>query len=154
MSPTVFYREMLRHRQTLFLSILALALAGCSGPPVSLSRIGGEKRYTSQDAVGVYIEEPIASRVESLWGPFGEERVRVVTGDVWKRLFVGFSDSRSRLLVTSTKLEESMAGGGFTIRYTYTVHATLSVDGHTVEIESNGTRAAAVAALSAMRQAV
>ena len=80
--------------------------------------------------------------------------MRYSTDTIWGKVFYGASDSPAKFEVISSKLDSSMAGGGFAARYTYDVEGKLTFGGKEYPIKAHGTRAAAIQIFSARRQAV
>lgn len=144
--PVVSHPQIMR----ILACIVAAALvAGCGTPaPVHLAEIPGEKRIAPTDPVLVAISPELASRIEKV----GD--LPVVTGETWRAVFIGDSSARWRFELTSSKLEQSIAGAGFTMRMTYTAEGILTNGSQRFTVSGQGSRAAGMAVPSAMRQAV
>jgi len=138
--------------RAVLLFLMALLTAGCASGPMILPE-SREPRLTTDDAVAVALSDQDKLRVDRYVMAFGEYRYGVETGPIWAKAFVG-APGDSTFKVVSAELRETIAAGGFALRYTYTVVGELSYDGTTVPITATGTRAAAMATMSAMRQAV
>lgn len=135
------------------LTLGLLLLSGCATGPMKISA-GGEQRLTSDDAVKVSLSEADRHRVDRYIMALGSEsKYGVETGPVWQRGFTG-KEGDPAFRITSAELRQTLAGGGFTSRYTYTVTGELSYHGHVSPITASGSRAAAMAMTSAIRQAV
>jgi len=130
---------------------LLLFFMGCaSSGPIDLNT-PGEQRLSVADQVDVVLSSEDANRVE----PVIPGKETASTGSVWKRAFVGKEGiSPASIRIVSSELRQNLAGGGFVMRYTYTVEAVLTIGDRQVHLKGEGTRAASTAMLSAMRQAV
>lgn len=140
------------------LLLLVLCMASCGTPPtrVILLDAGGEDRVAPTALVNISLDEDIPGRMETCNNILGGEikNLKYATGAVWKRVFFGTPTAPAKLELKSTVLDESVAGGGFTVRYTYTVTAKLVVGDKTYPISANGSKAAATNLESARREAV
>jgi hypothetical protein len=133
------------------LVVFILFLSGCAAPMTLRLDDSGEQRLTDADSVNVALAFGDAERIDRI----GSTSTSALTGPIWKRAFCGKTDSAlGSLTVRNATLKQSLSGAGFTIRYTYTVEAVLRVGTNDVVLKATGSRAAAMAAGSAMRQAV
>jgi hypothetical protein len=131
-----------------------LVLAGCASGPLAIDEIDStEHRISADDAVDVYLSKSDWTRIDPYLRVFGKDRHGIATGGIWRLAFHGGA-SDPPLRIKSAVLTESLAAGGFTTRYTYTVECELTYRGRLYPIRAEGTRAAAMMTLAAMRQAV
>lgn len=143
--------SVLRH---IFLAA-TLTLAACTTPSSMKLDAPGEQRLTASDIVDVVLAATDRTRVDPLFPAIGSvSRIGVETGVIWTRVFRGDDRSIARLSITKAELRESMSGMGFTMRYTYVAEAEVVIGDRAYPVRAEGTRAAAMANLSAMRQAV
>jgi hypothetical protein len=133
--------------------LAALLAPGCVGT-IHPNQDTGESRIGRGDVIAVRLDPASASRVENLWGPFGQEKITVHTGEVIRKVFLGYLDGQPTFRVTDSKLSESGGGAGFIIRRTYVLHGVLTVDGKESPVTGTGTRAASMNGPSALRQAI
>lgn len=132
---------------------LCLLLTSCATGPMGIPE-GSDPRLTAADAVKVSLSQADKDRVDRYVMAFGTEyRYGVATGPVWRKGFIG-KDGDPVFKIESAELRQTLAGAGFTSRYTYTVTGELAYHGRAFPITATGSRAAAMAMTSAMRQAV
>lgn len=140
-------------------AVTVLFFAGCATYPQHLTVEGpGENRVGPRDTTTrIYLLPPGDTREESMAGPFSStknKRVLLATGAVWHRVFAGDKDSPATLEIESSDLVNSISGAGFAARYTYEARAVLRFNGKDYHLSGTGSRAAAVATQSALRQSV
>jgi hypothetical protein len=129
------------------------ALCGCANGPIKLNA-AGERQITERDSVKIAIAQYDKQRIDPyLTAFFGHSPQPVETGPIWSRGFVGGAGD-PQLTIKSAELRQSIAAAGFTTRWTYVAECELSYNGTLHQIHAEGTRAAAMAYMSAMRQAV
>jgi len=136
--------------------VALVGLSGCTTPrPLALSEIPGENRLSSADIVDVALSPADVSRVDPWFHPFGDKSgMGVQTGTIWQRVFRGDDRSIAKLIITKAEVRESISGMGFTMRYTYIIDAHVMIGDRDYPIKAEGSRAAAMAMFSAVRQAV
>lgn len=134
------------------LALLPFVLTACADGPIKLDA-SGEDQVSSSDFVSIAISESDRQRLDQFVMLGQRGRQPVETGPVWWRVFAG-TDPDVTLTVKSAELRQTIAGGGFTTRFTYTAQCELLDRGKIYSINASGTRAAAMLKMSAMRQAV
>jgi hypothetical protein len=151
---------MIRERGCL-VGIAAIAclvlLTGCvseSDPPVSVNQLPGDSRLGASEIVNVRLDEESSARIDRFDYHGHTSRQKFATGPVWKRAFVGNSDSADSFRINSAKLSVSPAAGGFATRINYEAESTLTFDGHSYTVVAHGDEASAFAINTAIRQAI
>ena len=138
-----------------FFLIVAIALFGCATPPPLKLDFSTEQRLTAADCVKVCISDEDKKRLDELTLVFGHKtRQLIETGPVWARAFIGNLGEDPVFRITRAELRDSIAGLGFTARFTYIIDGELSYRNHVYPIHAEGSRAAATFILQAMQQAV
>jgi hypothetical protein len=137
----------------LIATVLLLALSGCANGPIKLND-SGERQLAELDAVLVAISESDKVRIDPYFMAFGSKPFPVETGPIWARAFTGEPAAGPTIRIKSAELRQTIAAAGFTTRWTYVAECELSYNGNLHQIHAEGTRAAAMAHMSAMRQAV
>lgn len=133
---------------------LAVIVSGCATQPVHVAEFSGERRISPDDIIAVRLDPASASRIEGVAIGGRTTRDQLCTGEIWQEVFVAHDDASPVLRIDTSELRQSLAGAGFTMRHTYTAHATLTAGGKEYSITARGTRAAAMNGPSAMRQAI
>jgi hypothetical protein len=135
--------------------VLCLVLAGCASEPIKLDA-PGEQQIRPKDVVQIAIAASDRERLDPYVNMFNKTTASGTarTGEIWSKVFIGDETKHPVFTIKSGLLRETLAGGGFTIRYTYTVEGELIVGGASHTIHAEGTRAAALETFSARRQAV
>jgi len=135
-------------------ALAAAIVSGCAAPPPAKLDAGGERQLVASDAVRIAILPTDAQRIDDFHVPFRSDTWKVITGPVWSQAFIGNVNADPVFTIKSAELRQTIAAAGFTTRFTYTVHGEVASGEKRLAIDAEGTRAAAMAIGSAMRQAV
>jgi hypothetical protein len=135
------------------LIIAALLLGGCQSGPIKLAEYPGERRINDADVVQIALSEHDKTRLDPYFTWVGRFRLPIDSGSLWKQVFVG-TPADPHFTVKTAELRQRNEAAGFTGRWTYTIEGELLLNGRTYPVYAEGSRAAAINANSAMRQAV
>lgn len=139
----------------LIISTVVSICSACSTAPIQLTNVGGEERIQAADIVDIAIDPREFTRVDTYFNMFNSPvRNGIETGPYWQRVFRG--DGRNGVLfsITRASMRSTIEAAGFVARFTYSIDGQINLDGMQYPIHAEGTRAAGMMMLSAMRQAV
>lgn len=130
--------------------------AGCVTRDIHPASVDSESRIDRNDVIAVRLTPESASRVEPADND-GSEMVhydKVYTGEVIHQVFLGYRDDQPTFEITESHLSHRAIAAGLSMRWTYSLSGILRVNGQAVEVNSVGSRAAAVNLKESMRQAI
>lgn len=135
------------------IAAVALWLAGCQSGPIRVAGFPGEQRIGATDLVLISLAEQDRNRLDPYFTWVGKTRHPIDSGEIWRRVFIG-AGTHPLFTIEKAELRQSNEAAGFVGRWTYSIEGKLTVNGVSYPIHAEGSRAAAVNANSAMRQAV
>jgi hypothetical protein len=130
------------------------ALYGCSNQPIKLSTASAAQRLLASDAVRVAIDPKEYARTDDLQQMGRIHPNAIETGPFWQRAFIGNAASVCSFTIDSTQLRGTVEGMGFVGRMTYVIDGTLKCVDQSTPIHAEGSRAAAMNMIGAMRESV
>lgn len=123
-------------------------LYGCSSSTVTL----GEVQTT--EVVDIDLPEQEKSRIDNIIQPtiWGNDVVTPVeTGPIWASVFIGSELSESSFNITSAVVDVEL---GYSATYIYKIKGEVHCKGSVYPVEAQGSRSAAWALESALRQSI
>lgn len=131
----------------------AMSLYGCASGPLKLSEVSEKQWLISSDAAQINIDPREFARTDTLEDMWRKRQNAIETGPFWHRAFIGSQNAETLFSIDSTIMKVTIEAMGFAGRCTYIVDGRLMANGQTFPIHAEGTRAFAMDAAGALREA-